>query len=427
MLYLRAFVACANGEVFVNDPASRSNVPTVVATAAETVLTRWKQTVMLPGLTAPSTGSNQALAGEFVRVTDTDLPTAPPPTEPVGTNFNYEVRTDNFSAVNAYYHCDRLFRMMQGMGFVIRGSSGYFNGTNFPVSVDHRAIVLGDEVNSAFYADAEGDGIGRFAFGRCVSGTTVGMCTEFQTVAHEFGHAILQDSVHAGNFGFCHSAGDSLGVILADPYSILTDRFLTFPWCPITGPGERRHNRSVASGYAWGGTLDDRDYGSEQILSTTLFRVYQVTGGDSVHSNAAVRLATKERAARYMAYLIFRSIGSLATSPITVTPNAGVYETALINADVATMSFDGFPGGTHQKIIRWSFEKQGWHQPSGAPTPVSTAGAPPPVDVYIDDGRAGEYAPYLENFWETTEIWNLTSANPATVPTESYHSHCGGS
>jgi hypothetical protein len=66
----------------------------------------------------------------------------------------------------------------------------------------------------------------------------------------------------------------------------------------------------------------------------------------------------------------FRSIGSLATSPVTATPNVGVYETALMNGDTGTMSFDGFPGGTHQKIVRWSFEKQGLHQPSGAPTPV---------------------------------------------------------
>jgi hypothetical protein len=262
VLYLRAFVACTNGKIFINDPASRSNNPAVVATAAETVLTPWKQTVMLLGLSAPSTGSNQALAGEFVQVRDSDPPTAPPPTEPVGTNFNYGARTDNFSAVNAYYHCDRLFRMMQGMGFVIRGPSGYFDGTNFPVTVDHRGIVIDGEVNAACYGDAERDGVGKFAFGRCVLGTTVGMCTEFQTVAHEFGHALLHDSVHSPNFGFCHSAGDSLGVILADPYSVLTDRFLTFPWCPITGSGERRHNRSVASGYAWGGTRDDRDYGS---------------------------------------------------------------------------------------------------------------------------------------------------------------------
>ena len=62
---------------------------------------------------------------------------------------------------------------------------------------------------------------------------------------------------------------------------------------------------------------------------------------------------------------------------------------------------------------RWAYEKQGLFQPPGAPLPVTTVGAPPPIDVYIDDGRQGEYQygpanqfPWLQRFWETTEIWN---------------------
>jgi hypothetical protein len=46
---------------------------------------------------------------------------------------------------------------------------------------------------------------------------------------------------------------------------------------------------------------------------------------------------------------------------------------------------------------------------------VTAPGAPPAVDVYIDDGRAGEYAPYLENFWETTDIWNRLTADGGTT------------
>jgi hypothetical protein len=36
---------------------------------------------------------------------------------------------------------------------------------------------------------------------------------------------------------------------------------------------------------------------------------------------------------------------------------------------------------------------------------VTTPGAPPDVDVYVDDGRGGEY-PYQQVFWENTDIWN---------------------
>ena len=62
-------------------------------------------------------------------------------------------------------------------------------------------------------------------------------------------------------------------------------------------------------------------------------------------------------------------------------------------------------GAVYWKAIRWVFEKQGLFQPPGAPTPVVSEGAPPPVDLYIDDGRQGEYT-YLQNFWETGDIWN---------------------
>jgi hypothetical protein len=418
VLYLRALAACADGLVFIRDPASRSSDPAVVATATNAVLNPWRQTVTLPGLTPPAPGSQQALTGEFVQVSDIELPAVAPPTEPVGTAFDFNARAADYAAVNAYYHVDSIFRLVQSMGFTIQGAGAYFDGTTFPIPVDHQGY--NGEVNAHCLGDTEGDGVGSFGFGPCAPGTAVGMCTEFQTVAHEFGHALLYDSVHSANFGFCHSAGDSLAVILNDPYTLRTGaaRFQTFPWCPIGGLGERFHNRDVGGGWAWGGTMDDADYGSEQILSTALFRIYQVTGGDSTHWDPPTQLATKEQAARYMAYLIFRSIGSLATDPVTTTPDAGVYATALMNADIGTLDLDTYPGGTHNKLLRWSFEKQGLYQPPGAATPVATAGAPPDVDVYIDDGRAGEYSPFLEAFWETTDIWNLTTANPATTPAD---------
>ena len=64
-------------------------------------------------------------------------------------------------------------------------------------------------------------------------------------------------------------------------------------------------------------------------------------------------------------------------------------------------------------MIRWAFEKQGLYQPAGAPTPVVAPGAPPDVDVYIDDGRGGEYT-YLESFWNNTDIWNRIHADGST-------------
>jgi hypothetical protein len=53
------------------------------------------------------------------------------------------------------------------------------------------------------------------------------------------------------------------------------------------------------------------------------------------------------------------------------------------------------------------------YQPVGTPTPVTTEGAPPAVDVYIDDGRQGEYE-YLANHWSCRKIWNRLSDDGGT-------------
>ena len=58
-------------------------------------------------------------------------------------------------------------------------------------------------------------------------------------------------------------------------------------------------------------------------------------------------------------------------------------------------------------MIRWAFEKQGVFRATGAP--VTAEGKPPAVDVYIDDGRHGEY-PFQPNHWSCTDIWNRTTA-----------------
>ena len=60
-------------------------------------------------------------------------------------------------------------------------------------------------------------------------------------------------------------------------------------------------------------------------------------------------------------------------------------------------------GGAYRKVIRWAFEKQGLFRAAGQP--ATQEGKPPAVDVYIDDGRHGEY-PFQPNHWSCTDIWN---------------------
>jgi hypothetical protein len=107
-------------------------------------------------------------------------------------------------------------------------------------------------------------------------------------------------------------------------------------------------------------------------------------------------------------YLILRAIASL--TPATNPSNAAGFATALINADLGDWTSEGLSGGAYGKVIRWSFEKQGLYQPAGTATPNNNIGAPPAVDVYIDDGRHGEYS-YQPNHWSCQAIWNRRHAD----------------
>ena len=215
----------------------------------------------------------------------------------------------------------------------------------------------------------------------------MGLACDWRVVLHELGgHGILYQSVNSPNFGFAHSAGDSFAAILNDPETRAADRFQTFPW--VFGVIDRRHDRSVTAGWAWGGVNDVGGYSSEQILCTTHFRLYLSIGGDSSE------VAMRTYASRYVAYLMLRTIGSL-TQP-TNPGNPTSYASALMTAELGNWTSADQVGGVYWKVIRWAFEKQGLFQPPGAPVPVVSEGAPPPVDLYIEDGRHGEY-PYLQN------------------------------
>ena len=71
-------------------------------------------------------------------------------------------------------------------------------------------------------------------------------------------------------------------------------------------------------------------------------------------------------------------------------------------------------GGAYYKTIRWAFEKQGLFQPGNAVFPNNNAGVAPPVDVYINDGRNGEYQ-YQPNWWSCNDIWNRLAADGGTT------------
>ncbi|KAJ5358312.1 uncharacterized protein N7496_010725 [Penicillium cataractarum] len=355
-------------QVFARDPATKlgHKAPTTSGDIADLNLLGDK--VFLSDI-IPTTP--QKLNGRYAEIKDFDLPISLPPTTASG-GFNDSVETDNFTAVSAYYHITKLFRLLAELGFPVKT---FFINTQFPFPVDHRGF--NDMVSAQAPGNSTGNGCGGFIFGRADRNTQIGIAADFRVATHEFGHALLWDAIHWPGFGFAHSPGDSLAAIYCDPRNDAQDRFDTFPWSVV----RRRHDREVTDGWAWDGPQYRRD-------------------GPAYYLHARGDFHKQNWASRYTLYLI---IGGIAT--ITTTPSMPYqYVSAMISADNGTVL--GYPGGAVRKIIRWSFEKQGLYHPLSTPTPgVMTRGPPPAVDPYIDAGRDGEYD-YAPMSGNSPGIWN---------------------
>ena len=120
VLYLRALTDGVTGLVFNVDPMTKTNNPANLPSATSAILDVVRDNVALVDLGVPSgMPLTQSLIGSFVQLADK---TAPSPTIPTTTspfNFAFVSRTDDFAAVNAYYHCDRFFRIVRDTGFNI--------------------------------------------------------------------------------------------------------------------------------------------------------------------------------------------------------------------------------------------------------------------------------------------------------------------
>ncbi|MGB9367023.1 MAG: hypothetical protein WCE79_13530 [Xanthobacteraceae bacterium] len=405
VLYAEPMTFGVNGLVFRRDPMVKTGDLTITSGKPNNVLNAHREPVLLNDLAAPA-GGTQHLSGSFVRIEDVEPPPVVPPTMPAGGDFDYDARNNNFAAVNAYYHQTELFRTIASLGFDI---ATYFDGTTFPIRVDHRGF--GNQINAHWSSNGRG-GTDHMCYGLCDTTDTanpLGRAVDPWVHWHEMGgHGTLGDHVDSGVLGFAHSAGDGLAAVQMDPDSALRnvpERFRYAPFRPFTT--ERRFDRPVAT-WAWGAGSpnDDGDYGSEQILATCHFRVYRAIGGD--HPD----LARRRFASRAMTYLILRTIQNLTPQTNPDKPELWCEEMQVV--DLEDWTSEGLIGGAYNKVVRWAFEKQGAYQPAGAPTPVTMAGAPPPVDVYIDDGRGGEYQFQLDHA-SNTSVWNRNAADGGSV------------
>ncbi len=430
--------ACA-GYAFLSDPDSKMGGFSVRPDSGADLLDPERDPVGLLDLDHAG-GGRRKLSGPRVRVLspsvlgkDYDPPQQRPP-------FAFSTRTNAFAAVSAYCHCDSMMQQIEHYGF---GLADHFGKVALPLTVEHRAKMLtgpgahdGRGIN-AYVTPFRADELAphwdvRMLFGLADFADTwknpLGLVTDVRFVWHEFCHVLILAATGSTEFDFAHSAGDALAAIMCDPSSKLpaADRGATFPFIQLPF---RYHDRKVGDGWGWNGTQyvkpaptyglrDPVGYNAEQILSSTLFRLYRAFGGDAVRLNNAgeweADVDARRAAAYRCAYLIVRAIGSLGQVATQPTSEASQFATALMEADIGTtgLDYDGSsrPGGMMHKVVRWAFERQGLYQAATSGT-LNEPGRPPAIDIYLDDGRSEIYEYCIT--WHTPPdvLWVRNSAD----------------
>jgi hypothetical protein len=475
---LAANLADVEAQMFLQDPASKAGIGHLVdarPSRAPDRLEKYRERVTLPDLTPDRQGYKLSDGLGQVQITRSRLvdPTADEKetqVEQPGTVPN--ARTNSFAAVSGYQHARELFDAMRNYGL---RPTEYFKLASPPLRVRYRATIQpgpgkdGKTINAQVdYDPPDGHLVlavwnptwlkplqVRFALADLRRSASrrepLGLATDRRWSWHEYSHVLLAASTGALELRFVHSVGDALAAITSDPESALTRplpaavasrpaihrrmRWLTFPWVYVN----RRHDRSVFYGWSWcgryhrpaqfksGGSHGPRKgYQSEQILSTSLFRFYRATGGDtSVDLEGTPDVAARRRASDYAVYVILRAIGSLGPAAWVPIETPDQLVSALVDADVATMPASrgllaGRAGGCVHKVIRWAFEAQGLYATTDPLAVVDAPGNPPPVDVFIDDrrpdaagtDRRGGYVPVSLDWGVTVDPppWHATRA-----------------
>jgi len=97
-----------------------------------------------------------------------------------------------------------------------------------------------------------------------------------------------------------------------------------------------------------------KGYRTEQILSSSLFRLYRCIGGDTVAPGTAEPdRSARESASHYTTYLIMRGVQQLGPSDVVPAYQPDQLVSALIEADVGTEI------GTFSIPTRWWVRAQG--------------------------------------------------------------------
>jgi hypothetical protein len=398
------------------------------------------------------------------------------------------LRSDDLAAAQAHLRVRELFDRLEAYGF---NAGHYFRHARLPLELRARGrlgwepegLTLNAEVslfyrgsvpkvdllsplgNSRFDTNQRPQLLVRLGSADSVNtrhGQALGLAADPRWVWHEFGHVLNFVGTGELEFAFAHSAGDALAAITADPDSGLAEDpkwgGYTFPWAFAS----RRHDHGANKGYCWCGErsrlrLLTRERGlhyrtqyfEEELLSSSLFRLYQCIGGatrqvgrrptnetslptplpEPSEPGDSKDLATRREASDYVVYLVVHAIALLGPNSVVPAKTADHFVTALIDADLATKQWAikaPWPyrlqqqravsrrGGLLHKVIRWAFEQQGLYATEKAGEVAEGVGLAPPIDHYIADLRGsglsdGQDALCDGGYWPVPLRWKEES------------------
>ena len=385
-----------------------------------------------------------------------------------------EVHSNQFAADSATKNFRDFFDRLKAYGL---GVGPYFRMAKLPLKVAYRSGIVpgpgkdGQVVNARVYPENwRADLAGPTKLGSCPSLTVhlalanlhhrgrkpwnghepsvaepIGIAADARWIWHEIGHVALMASIGELEFRFAHSAGDALAAIAMDPYSKLaTDpvaRGITFPWVFVT----RRHDRCVAHGWSWGGTIHRaaanapyvvpqprKAYLSEQILSSSLFRLYRCLGGDT-DKLASEPSEHRQLASHYTLYLILRAMQIMGTTGnrgrrrprrFRLGPDRCRRRHASLGRDLPSGRMANASSGLADAPTR-PYAGHSRLRASIRRTASSrmVPGNPPPVDIFIADNRPQadvtpdatiDYGP--GNYLPVSLEWNCDQTGGGPVP-----------
>jgi hypothetical protein len=382
-----AAYARPRGKVFDPNPIVTSGDMTLSSRTATAKLNAQQATVDLERLDPPPADGRLRLDGAWVHIVNMGDPDPKEPSS-AGGSFSFSSASPSFLDVMVYFHIDRFQQYIQ---------------TDLALpEMGNTSVAVDPQLSTTDGSNTTGAGIG-------LGEDAVPDASDAMIILHEYGHflqnSVLDDSSE-GNFpsGVSEGFADFLAAVYYDDKHARPEktRGIMFSWNANAGDkgGGRRYDMKVPDEPAWdlGGGYD-----KGALWCATTFELYRKLGGDS--TDADRRTAARDLAIR----LHLLGYAHVPIQNATIPQMAQAIEAADWN-----LGGWRYPDGLHRKVIQEVFAGR------------SVGGyAPPAVDVYVDDGRAGRYGTadgtddfekvlWKEDHRDAPDVWVRTVATPGT-------------